>query len=223
MDFIEVYDRALNPETCDYFRSRLDRAITEGDAVFGEEESRTGTADCTKNDGEYDETEQLGALNRNDAWMLINGADADDLLGRCVPAIQECLDRYLIKYASLQKYELTLSTLRIQKSFLHGGLHFWHFENWPKYYGGKYGDKTVRKIARQIAFVIYLNDIPENEGETEFLYQGRRINPVEGRVMLCPAGFTHIHRANPVYTKEKYIVAGNIEFSLPEVSHVNSA
>lgn len=61
---------------------------------------------------------------------------------------------------------------------------------------------------RELVWMIYLNDMPEGEGETEFLYQKRRINPKAGRVVIFPAGLTHVHRGLTVYTQNKYILTG---------------
>ena len=59
--------------------------------------------------------------------------------------------------------------------------------------------------------MVYLNDI-EDGGETEFLYQSRRIKPVTGRAVLWPAGYTHTHRGNPPLKDAKYIITGWVEF-----------
>jgi hypothetical protein len=59
--------------------------------------------------------------------------------------------------------------------------------------------------------MIYLNTIPIG-GETEFLYQNTRVNPVEGRIVIWPAGFTHTHRGNQPIGKEKYAITGWVEF-----------
>jgi len=56
--------------------------------------------------------------------------------------------------------------------------------------------------------VLYLNDVPEGEGETEFLHQGIRCQPKRGSLVLFPAFFTHTHRGNPVFTTDKYIATG---------------
>ena len=45
------------------------------------------------------------------------------------------------------------------------------------------------------------------QGETEFLYQKQRIKPVEGRVVIFPGSFTHLHRGNPPLNI-KYIATG---------------
>jgi hypothetical protein len=64
---------------------------------------------------------------------------------------------------------------------------------------------------RLLVFILYLNTIEEG-GETEFLYQKKRIQPVEGRLLIWPAGFTHTHRGNPPLKDNKYIVTGWLEF-----------
>ena len=60
----------------------------------------------------------------------------------------------------------------------------------------------------------YLNTIkPEDAGETEFLYQKRRINPVENTIVLWPAAYTHMHRGNTVFGNvSKYIATGWFDY-----------
>jgi len=63
-------------------------------------------------------------------------------------------------------------------------------------------------LRRLLTYTVYLNDIPEGEGETEFLNQGFRYQPCKGDLVIFPAFFTHTHRGNPVYTTDKYIATG---------------
>jgi hypothetical protein len=56
--------------------------------------------------------------------------------------------------------------------------------------------------------MIYLNDMPEGEAETEFYYQKLRITPKAGTVVLWPAAYTHVHRGNIVFSQNKYVVTG---------------
>ena len=58
-----------------------------------------------------------------------------------------------------------------------------------------------------INYMLYLNDIDEG-GETEFLYQGKKLKPEQGKVVIFPCGFTFPHRGNPIYKGEKYIITG---------------
>ena len=58
--------------------------------------------------------------------------------------------------------------------------------------------------------MMYLNDVDDG-GETEFLYQKKRIRPKQGRVLIFPAGFTHTHRGNPPLSGDKYILTSWLE------------
>ena len=71
-------------------------------------------------------------------------------------------------------------------------------------------------LRRILTYTVYLNDVPEGEGETEFLNQGFRYSPRKGDLVIFPAFFTHIHRGNPVYTTDKYIATGWLLWATPE-------
>ncbi|MGA1379858.1 MAG: 2OG-Fe(II) oxygenase, partial [Chitinophagaceae bacterium] len=49
-------------------------------------------------------------------------------------------------------------------------------------------------------------------GETEFLYQSARVEAAQGRLVLAPASYTHMHRGNPPLDGEKYILTSWLEF-----------
>lgn len=89
---------------------------------------------------------------------------------------------------------------KIQKTKIGGGYHVWHYES------------CSRDLSnRLLTWILYLNDVDEG-GETEFLYQHKRIKPKEGTLILWPAAFTHTHRGNPPISNDKYIVTGWVEF-----------
>jgi hypothetical protein len=77
------------------------------------------------------------------------------------------------------------------------GYHFWHCEHFNRETG-----------PRVLAWMIYLNDIPAGEGETEFIWQKLRVQPEAGKCLIWPTQFTHTHRGNPVYSTTKYIATG---------------
>lgn len=76
------------------------------------------------------------------------------------------------------------------------GYHSWHCE-----------DLTYDCQQRHLAWMIYLNDIEEG-GETEFLYQQKKIKPRRGMGAIWPGSFTHLHRGNPPITAAKYTLTG---------------
>ena len=53
-----------------------------------------------------------------------------------------------------------------------------------------------------------MDDIEDNEGETEFLYDKIRVQPKKGMMCIFPASFAWAHRGNPVHSGSKYISTG---------------
>ena len=43
---------------------------------------------------------------------------------------------------------------------------------------------SISNVARSLVWMIYLNDVPEGEGETEFLWQGLRVQPKAGTMLI---------------------------------------
>ncbi len=112
--------------------------------------------------------------------------------------LQENLQKYIKDYPSLGFQNIELCSIKIQKTEPKGGFHVWHCEH-------QSGNNHPLRV---LAWTIYLNDIPEGEGETEFLEYGIRIPPKKGTVCFFPASFTHTHRGNAVYSCDKYIATG---------------
>jgi len=74
-----------------------------------------------------------------------------------------------------------------------GEYYHWHVDSGP----GPF-------MARQLVAIWYLNAV-ESGGETEFAMQDVKIAPAEGKLVLFPPFWTHIHRAAPVERGVKYI------------------
>lgn len=91
---------------------------------------------------------------------------------------------------------------KLQKTPIKGGYSVWHAEQ---------GDRDA--ATRALVWMVYLNTV-EDGGETEFLHQKIKIKPTRGTLVLWPASYTHVHRGNPPYSEEKYIVTGWGHFPL---------
>jgi hypothetical protein len=113
--------------------------------------------------------------------------------------LQRCFELYSNEFSVVKDTKINCNNMKMQKTSSGGGYHVWHSEQ---------GNGT--EAARSLVYMLYLNSLPQDaNGETEFLYQQRRINPVENTMVLWPAAFTHAHRGNPVYgDNSKYIVTG---------------
>lgn len=109
------------------------------------------------------------------------------------------VDNYRKKFCSTTSLgNLTNSCIKIQKTIPGTGYHLWHCEH------------SAVHPNRVLAWIIYLNDIEEG-GETEFLYQSKRVSPKAGTILIFPASHTHTHRGNPPLKKDKYILTGWID------------
>ncbi len=89
-----------------------------------------------------------------------------------------------------------------------GGYPYWHCEQYPKLDQGE-------ALHRAVLWTLYLNDDFE-AGETEFLYQQRKIQPCTGSLLIAPAGFTHTHRGNRPARGNKYIATSWILYQRAE-------
>ena len=127
------------------------------------------------------------------------------------PCAKEFLDifweqvypHYTRKYGIISKLEHhNITEIKIQKTKPGEGYHVWHPEN----------TGNSQQKMRFLVFSLFLNDVEEG-GETEFLYQHRRVQPKRDRFVLWPAYFTHTHRGNPPLSGEKLILTGWVEFT----------
>jgi len=113
-----------------------------------------------------------------------------------------CLNDYMTKFSILQTcQQMKLTSIRIQETGSGGGFHSWHSER-----------QSNLTSNRKLVTMVYLNSI-QNGGETEFLYQAKRIKPEQGLALIWPADFTHTHRGNPPLAETKYIITSWFEFA----------
>lgn len=89
-----------------------------------------------------------------------------------------------------------------------GGYPYWHCELYPR-------DPHAETLHRTLLWTVYLND-SFDEGETEFLYQGRKVQPKTGSLLIAPTAFTHTHRGNRPVGGDKYIATSWILFNRAE-------
>lgn len=225
-DFIEVYDGALDAPSCAALVRRFD---ANGQATRGE----TGSGVDVKLKDSWDIS-----ISGLPAW-----ADAENALNT---AMMSGLMRYLRSYPHTLLAPLSLrmadgaggtvtidperltalsddmlqvlirKTLRpgsinLQKYISdQGGYPYWHCELYPKP-----GDAQSETLHRTLLWTIYLND-GFDEGETQFLYQRRKITPKTGSLLIAPAAFTHTHRGNMPKNGNKYIATSWVLFQRAE-------
>lgn len=225
-DFIEVYENALDPAVC-----------AELVAAYAASESKitrgaTGGGVNTRLKDSWDL-----CISRHAEWKR-----GENLLN---VAVMRGLLAYVRKYTYLALAPVTLSKPdpktgaldmldvdsvramsdeQLQKMLVHlfrpgdiniqryigdvGGYPYWHSEISPK----RESDDHLHRV---VLWTIYLNE-GFADGETEFLYQGRRIVPKTGSLLIAPGGFTHTHRGNRPSGGDKYIATSWILFQRAE-------
>ena len=177
-DFIGVFDTDID---CQPFIDYYERAYASNITWYhGNEPERE------------DMMTTLNVANPELLLMNIPGRTVTDYVKAFNDVVSECLDLYAVKYPQLNAYQFQTLHINVKKTIPKQGYHVWHCENNDPGY--------TRRI---IATMMYLNDV-HHGGETEFLHQHRRVVPKAGRVVIWPAGFTHMHRGNPPLKEEKY-------------------
>src|SRR5690554_6412785 len=89
-----------------------------------------------------------------------------------------------------------------------GGYPNWHSELYPR-------DPQSETLHRHLLWTIYLND-GFDAGETEFMFQGRKVAPRTGDLLIAPTAFTHTHRGNRPEGGDKFIATSWILFHRAE-------
>ncbi len=224
-DFIEVYPKVLTESEC---QSIVQQFETSGQATRG----RVGTGVDTKLKDSYDIT-------------ITGRPDWQPVFNRFMQVVFEGLKQYIRKYRfamigplALRYQDPTTSevTLINDEKFDHindelftqmlmhafragsiniqkyladqGGYPHWHSEQYPL-------DASCEALHRVLLWTIYLNPVKE-AGETEFLYQQKKVKPEVGSLLIAPAGFTHTHRGNRAIGSDKYIATSWILFQRAE-------
>ena len=177
-DFISIYENALSPEYCKNWIEYIDYLRKEGLVL-------------QENDKLHERDHETLNFSNDDAFDLNS---SDKLVRNFLPSIKKCVDNYLQDYSVLGQSNFLLYDVKAKRIPIGGGFHKWHYEN-----------ASFESATRRFVIQAYLNTVKEG-GETEFLYQNRRIKAVEGTVLIWPAGFTHVHRGNPPIGQDKYIL-----------------
>ena len=181
-DFIEIYDNSAPQELCNelikWFDFCSDKNFTEHNMGKHYHSSRSD-----KVIGVPAQPPVLSFSLNNEVcdayWNVLN----------------KCFDYYIEKY-DLINMKMSCHTFKIHKVKEGQGYHVWHYET----------DTSINRN-RVLVWMTYLK-VPEKGGETEFLYQSKRIEPVVGKTLIWPAHFTHLHRGNPPLKGEKYYITG---------------
>lgn len=220
VDFIEVYDDALDAPTCAAIVQRLRgseglSAGRVGGGVYPElkrsQDLRiSGLPEWADVEAKIQQA-VLGGLLRYlrrypqalVAPLMLQVPGADGALRRLQPEdLQGMGDAALTELARtcLRPGAINLQWYAAGE----GGYPYWHCELYPR-------DAGAETLHRHVLWTLYLNDGFE-AGETEFLFQQRKVRPRTGSLLIAPTAFTHTHRGNRPQGGDKFIATSWILF-----------
>jgi len=222
-DFIASYDHALTPEHCKNLIKKFERSRKKEPGLTGHGQNLQAKNSMDINislDPDWDKEHQeicqitlrfLTSYMRKYSHMLSGAVSIS------VPHPQTgepmMITEEIVKIledatvSSLIQKIYHLGTINIQKyDRKQGGYHHFHSENYPSM-----GDPEQLGLHRVLLFMYYLNDVREG-GETEFLYQERKLKPTKGQLVFAPSGFTHTHKGHIPLSNDKYILTSWILF-----------
>lgn len=224
MDFIEVIDNALDRATCDAIVARMRGSDglqpgRVGGGVYPElKRSRdlriSGNADWAETDARLQQAVFGGLLNYLRKYpqalispLMLQQSDAGGGTRRLQAEDFAAMGDQAV--ADLARACLRPGAINLQwYSAGEGGYPYWHCELYPR-------DARAETLHRHLLWTLYLNDGFE-EGETEFLFQQRKIEPRTGSLLIAPTAFTHTHRGNRPQNGDKFIATSWILFQPAE-------
>lgn len=186
-NFIELYPNVLSLEDCQLACDAMDDIISRPDPG----------SSCILSDDS----------GRTD-WNIFTGryGSLKSSENKIIQAIASTWKQYTTKYdvTSRSVFELVSPGWKFQRSEDGGGFHRWHYEQ----------GSGVETRSRFAVWMLYLNTV-ETGGKTEFKYQDLAVKPEAGTMVIWPATYTHVHRANPDLVGKKYIATGWFNFPEP--------
>jgi hypothetical protein len=224
-DFIEVYENALPREVCAALVAQFEASpdLQPGRVGGGVHTELKDSADITIS-GRPEWREAEIALNqavflglaqylRRYAYALIAplAIQLQDPASGQVQRLTEAALRALPdeRLFAVLRYAFRPGNINLQRYRAgHGGYPYWHCELFPQ-------SANAEQLHRHVLWTIYLNE-EFDAGETEFLYQQRRIVPRTGSLLIAPTAFTHTHRGNTPLRGDKYIATSWVLFNRAE-------
>ncbi len=176
LSFIYEVERALEPDVC---REAIRRFEAHSHQQYPGRIGQTGLeAESIKKSTDL-------RISGRDDWR-----DIDGILSKSLVTMFNKLAGEFPFFAANSFKDIGYNLQRT----LPGEYYHWHVDGGP----GPFS-------ARQLVAIWYLNDVPGPGGETEFPLQQCMIKPQEGKLLLFPPFWTHVHRGVVLEQGVKYI------------------
>lgn len=179
MEFIKIYDNAIEPELCDeiirIFEENPERQL---DGMIGGEKG-----------GHVDTKKQMCKD------VILN----PEIYRTTLEKLQATLKKYYTEYVEttsyLHNFNLTDEPWHIKKYNKREGFFNWH------------ADQTPYAKERLLSIILYLNDVSEG-GQTLFDLDQKikDVKPVKGRLLIFPSVFCYKHKGSIPFSHDKYVI-----------------
>lgn len=184
--FLYSKEDALSVELCNSFINTFEKSEEKKPGVLAKTDGQSST-DSKKS---TDITFHPGYL-RHDIW--------GSLLSSLVEVVNRGKNDYITRHelamSKLDPFELS-PMFNMQRYLPNEGFHGYHCER-----------ASLKYSSRVLVWMVYLNTITDR-GETEFYYQHHFEKPVQGKLVIWPSDWTHLHRGIASPTETKYILTG---------------
>ena len=180
MNFIGIYDNMLSSDDCQYIIDEFERHPNKRDGVISI--------------GGYD---VIAKSQKDSTDLTISFFECNKLTDILSNGLSEGTEKYCQDYPEVDTINnwTVFPSFNIQRYLPGQGFHNPHCE------------MDAPGNPRVLAWMFYLNTVTD-AGETRFPSYDLNVNPVEGRLVIWPAYFTHIHHGVVSKTQTKYIATG---------------
>ena len=172
---------------------------------------------CEKIIKSYKHSKKIGAtIKRNDGMRKDNQIDFAEMDMRNTDLAVEFFD---ILHTSIDDYIKTLGLQNILGPYYYTNMLIQGYEadNFESYSSWHCEAGNLNNSNRMLIYSLYLNDDFEG-GTTDFMFQKHQEKPKQGKLILFPPGYTHVHRGGMVLSGEKIIATGWV-FHSPQMEN----
>jgi len=184
--FIYSKNNALTPELCNSFIKKFELSDEKRPGVLYGVNGQS-SVDSKKS---TDITFHPGYLQHDD-WS--------EMLSQLIPVIQQGKEDYIIRH------QLAMS--KMDPFDMSPLFNMQRYEPSEGFFGYHCERASLKYSNRVLVWMIYLNTVTDR-GETEFYYQHHFERPEQGKLVIWPSDWTHLHRGIPSPSQTKYILTG---------------
>jgi hypothetical protein len=145
--------------------------------------------------------QQERSIKRSTDLRISGRTDWKDIDDQLFRSLGQALSRLAAEHPFFSANSFKDMGYNLQKTRA-GEFYHWHVDSGP----GAFSQ-------RQLVAIWYLNDVDGPGGETEFFFQNVTVLPEQGKLLLFPPFWTHVHRGAVLEKGVKYIATTWVCFS----------